>query len=143
MATNPATSDDLASRSLRTLSTQEINVGTTLLADAWSILIAEIPSIPSRVDADIAFSSLVVQVECAMVLRVLNNPTGVLEKTEAVDDYSGTLRYDSTVSTGALYLTDAERDLLGLGDGSSGDAFTIRAPATPFYQQFPFWDSLL
>ncbi|KRC52132.1 hypothetical protein ASE16_03530 [Leifsonia sp. Root227] len=128
MAINPASSDDLVSRSLRTLSAQEISVGATLLGDAWTILNTEIPTIAARVDVDIAFSNLVVQVECAMVLRVLNNPNGKLE--EAVDDYS--VRFDSAVSSGALYLTEVERDLLGRGDSVSDAAFTIRAVPEPF-----------
>lgn len=134
MAINPASSDDLVARSLRTLSMQEVSVGSTLLGDAWMILTTEIPTIPSRLDTDAAFSALVIQVECAMVLRVLNNPNGKLE--EAVDDYS--VRFDSAVSSGALYLTDVERDLLGRGDGGSDVAFTIRAVAQPFTSPYPW-----
>jgi hypothetical protein len=54
------------------------------------------------------FNQLVIQTQCAMVLRVLANPDGILEE-------SGTTTpavLDASVSTGALYLTDAERALL-------------------------------
>lgn len=136
MAINPASSDDLVGRSLRTLSAQEISVGSTLLGDAWTILNTEIPTLAARIDADIAFTNLVVQVECAMVLRVLNNPNGKLE--EAVDDYS--VRFDAAVSSGALYLTDVERDLLGRGDGGSDTAFTIRRVAEPFTGTSQPWE---
>lgn len=129
MATNPATNTDLSNRSLRTLSTQELTVGTTLLTDAWNLIITEIPTIPGRLDANIALESLIVQVQCAMVLRVLNNPNGKLE--EAVDDYS--VRFDASVSRGSLYLSDDERDMLGRGDDASDNAFTIRAPGQPFW----------
>lgn len=129
MATNPATSTDLSNRSLRTLSTQELSVGTTLLTDAWNLIITEVPTIPGRLDLSPSLEPLVVQVQCAMVLRVLNNPNGKLE--EAVDDYS--VRFDSSVSRGALYLSPDERDLLGRGDDASDNAFTIRAPGQPFW----------
>lgn len=120
MATNPATQDDLVARSLRTLSTQEETVGTTLLGDAWNVVTTEIPSVAGRL-TDPAFSALVVQIECAMVLRVLNNPTGLLSET--IDDY--TWRRDQAVSTGLLYLADAERALLDTVGGVSDGAFTI------------------
>lgn len=125
MASNPATATNLSDRSLRTLTTQEVTVGGVLLGDAFNILVQRVPSVATRLDAvvvDAAFSALVVQIECAMVLRVLNNPDGKLE--EHGDDYG--YRRDAALSTGALYLSDAEADLLGLGDSVSSGAFTVR-----------------
>lgn len=121
MVDNPATPADLIARSLRTLSDQEQTVGATLLGDAWTIITTEVPSVPARITDD-TFKALVVQIECAMVLRVLNNPDGKL--SEQIDDY--TWRRDAAVSTGLLYLADAERGLLGSGDGDSDGAFTIQ-----------------
>jgi hypothetical protein len=84
---------------------------------------------------DDSFVSLVVQIECAMVLRVLNNPEGKLQET--IDDY--TYRLDQSVSTGALYLSDAESSLLTSSGGSDG-AFTIRPAGTaPDMVYFPSW----
>ena len=125
MAFSPATTNDLSARSLRTLSSQEILVGAALLDDAWSIIVAQRPSVSARLDvspSNPSFTSLVVQVQCAMVLRVLSNPDGKLE--EQVDDYR--YRLDAARSTGALYVTEAELSWLSAGDGSSDDAFTIR-----------------
>lgn len=124
MATNPATSTDLQNRSLRTLSAQEIAVGSTLLGDAWAILTTRIPGLSARLDADAGgLESVTVQVLCAMVLRVLNNPDGKFK--EQIDDYSYQL--DSAVSTGSLYLSDAEFGLLtDLADGISDGAWTIK-----------------
>jgi len=137
MASNPATVFDLGNRSLRTLTSVETNAGAALLDDAWSQIVAQVPSVPTRIDAtpDPSFVNLVVQVECAMVLRVLNNPNGKLEET--VDDYS--YRLDQAVSTGALYLSEAEKNLLGLGDGNSDAAWTIRTPAVPFRSMPSGW----
>lgn len=125
MATNPATEADLQSRSFRELNPSELAVGSTLLGDAWAMIVSAIPSVESRLDAEPPqplFRSLVVQTLCAMVLRVLNNPDGKLE--ERHDDYQ--YRLDSAVSTGALYLSDAEYGRLTEGDNVSTGAFTIR-----------------
>ena len=125
MATNPATSVELQARSLRTLSTRELEVGDTLLDDAWGIVLSARPTVVTRLDAsplNVTFRTLVVQILCAMVLRVLNNPNGKLE--EQGDDYR--YRLDQAVSTGALYLSDAELARLSDGDAVSDGAFTIR-----------------
>lgn len=135
---NPAMSSDLVARSLRTLSDQEQTVGQTLLDDAWAIVTAEVPNASARLNTDPQYSSLVIRVLCAMVLRVLNNPDGKL--SEAVDDYQ--YRLDASVSTGALYLSDDERDLLGLGDGTSDNAFTIRQVAVPYRAMPVQWEFL-
>lgn len=121
----PATTTDLSNRSLRPLTATEVSVGATLLEDAFGIILARIPSVRARLDAlplDAQFKALVIQVQCAMVLRVLNNPDGKLE--EASDDYR--YRLDAAVSTGALYMSDAEASLLSSGDGASDGAWTIR-----------------
>lgn len=117
----PATDDDLKARSFRTLSSAEITVGETLLEDAYTIILVRVPSAADRL-TDAAFKGLVVQVQCAMVLRVLRNPDGKLE--ESIDDYR--YRLDQAVSTGALYLSDAEVALLSAGDESSDSAWSIR-----------------
>jgi hypothetical protein len=123
MATNPATADDLRSRSLRPLTPAQLQWGTTALDDAWNIIVTRLPAIAVRLDSNppAAFTALVVQVECAMVLRVLTNPDGKLQET--IDDY--TYRLDAARSTGALYLSDAEATLLG-SSGGSETAFTIK-----------------
>lgn len=120
---SPAVLQDLIDRSLRPLSTQEQTVGAVLLSDAWGVILSARPHVEDRATTDAAYRSLVVQIQCAMVLRVLRNPDGKLE--EQIDDYRW--RRDSATSTGALYLTDAELALLGAGDGQSDGAWTIRA----------------
>lgn len=122
VASNPAIVQNLSDRALRALSAQETTVGQQWLDDAWSIIVTEVPSVGTRIDAgDQAATALAVQVECAMVMRVFNNPEGKLQ--EGLDDYQ--YRLDAAVSTGALYLSDAERELLGRGDDTSDNAFTI------------------
>ena len=136
MADNPATESDLANRSLRTLTARELEVGATLLDDAWNIVLGARPNVADRLDATpppTAFRGLVVQILCAMVLRVLNNPDGKLE--EQGDDYR--YRLDQAVSTGALYLSDAELARLSEGDEVSDGAFTIRTDAA--LKNYGYW----
>lgn len=126
MAISPATTTDLVNRSLRPLTDVEIAWAATTLEDAFAQIAREVSTVHERLDAtppDEAFRRLVVQVQCAMVLRVLRNPDGVLEQT--IDDYRR--RLDAAVSSGSLYLSDAERRLLSASAGStlSSGAFTI------------------
>ena len=117
----PASVQDLTARSLRPLSTLETTVAGVLLDDAYARVVARVPSVAGWV-SDPDRMRLVVQVQCAMVLRVLGNPDGKLEET--IDDYR--YRLDSAVSSGALYVSDAEAALLGSTPGISDGAFTIR-----------------
>lgn len=139
MADNPASATDLQNRSLRTLTEREASVGATLLDDAFNMIVAAKPSVADRLDAlpqDLVFTALVRQIVCAMVLRVLNNPDGKLE--EQGDDYR--YRLDAAVSTGALYVSDAELGRLAEGDTVTDGAFTIR-PSFPSYGRGYWSDS--
>jgi len=124
MASNPATKADLQARSFRTLTNDELDTGETLLGDAWGMVVSARPTVAERLDKlppDEAFKSVVVQVLCAMVLRVVSNPEGKLE--ERLDDHQ--YRRDSAVSTGELYISDAELARLSEGDETSDGAWTI------------------
>lgn len=130
MAANTATADDVSRRSLRPLSSAETAWLPTALDDAFRRIVVEVPSVAARLDdPDLPdgdpLRQVVVQVQSAMVLRVLANPDGILE--ESTDDY--TRRLDAAVSSGALYLTDGERAYLGeaAGSGGSGGVVTTRA----------------
>lgn len=117
---SPATITDLKERSFRPLAEQEEQVGSVMLDDAWNLILTHRPHVADRV-TDASFRNLVVQVQCAMVLRVIKNPEGYL--SEQIDDYQ--YRRDSTVSTGALYVSDAELALLGNAPGGSDGAWSI------------------
>lgn len=124
---SPATITDLTDRSFRPLTDLEKSVGEILLEDAWNLILAQRPSVAERVDTDAAFTAIVKQVQCAMVLRVVNNPEGLL--SEQIDDYQ--YRRDTAVSAGALYASPAELAILGSGDGVSDGAWTIRQRHDP------------
>lgn len=130
MASSPATVQDLIARSLRPLTDLELAWVGTRLDDAYTQIVALRPAVDARLTAaggSDPFPRLVVQVQCAMVLRVLNNPDGVLEETS--DDY--TRRLDAAVSSGELKPTDAELTLLSAFDGAGDEAFSIRAIPGP------------
>ena len=126
-ATSPATVTDVESRSLRALSAEEKDWAAVALEDAFTQIVQQVPGVDVRLSedpVDVSFTRLVVQVQAAMVLRVLKNPGGVLE--HSIDDFR--TRLDAAVSSGALYLSDAERNLLAssAGEASSSSAFSIR-----------------
>lgn len=127
MATSQATTVDLTSRSLRSLTPVETAWATIRLRDAFTQILTLIPSVGARLDTGTVsdpFNQLVIQVQCSMVLRVLANPDGMLEESINGGDY--TRRLDAAISAGALYLSDQERSLLAGSDASSAGAFTIR-----------------
>lgn len=117
---SPATITDLKERSFRPLTEQEEQVGAVMLDDAWELILTHRPHVADRISGP-SFRNLVIQIQCAMVLRVIKNPEGYI--SEQIDDYQ--YRRDSAVSTGALYVSDAELALLGNAPGTSDGAWTI------------------
>lgn len=88
----------------RALTDAEDSVAQTLLERAERLLIGRIPTLAARVTAETLDVQTVIDVEAAMVERVLRNPDG--KKQEAIDDYSWTR--DNAVSAGLLYVTEDE-----------------------------------
>lgn len=121
MANPIASVADLQARSLRPLTPAELSVAQQWLDDAYAILATQRPFVAEKAAADANYRSLVSQVLCAAVIRVLSNPDGKYQ--ESIDNYS--YSRDQAVATGALYISDAELGLIGYGDGSTGGAFTI------------------
>ena len=119
MASNPATVSDIEAR-WRPLSAAEQAVASTLLGDAWQILLSRVSLLSQRLDDTEVSEDLVVAVLSAMVIRVLRNPDGKFQ--ESIDDYSWTR--DSAVSSGLLYVTDEELAMLAPA-GATSSAFSI------------------
>lgn len=139
MATNTATADDLGRRLLRPLTDAETGWAPTALDDAFRRIMVEVPAVRGRLDDPTLDPSdplplVVVQVQCDMVRRVLVNPDGILE--EATDDY--TKRLDAAVSTGALYVSDAERSYLSeAAGGGGGNVVTVRPAPVRWFPDRP------
>jgi hypothetical protein len=109
---NPVDLADLEDR-WRPLADDEKAGAQALLADAWAIANVQLPNLDASVTAGTTSPDAVRAVLSAMVIRVLRNPDGV--RQWSVDDYSETR--DSTLSSGALYLTADELNLLNTAMG--------------------------
>lgn len=116
---SPATTTDVAAR-WRTLTPAEELKASTLLDDSWALIQLRNSTVPTRLTALTLSTTLVIMVQCAMVIRVLRNPDG--KRQEQIEDYSYTR--DASQS-GELYLSDDEFNLLAVVTSES-DAFTIR-----------------
>lgn len=136
---NPwATTTDLQDRSFRTLTSDEVRVGEFLLDDAQSLILQVVPDAAEAGPDDQTLFALLVQIQCAMVLRVVNNPTGVRSRSKGIDDFTETETIDSSRSAGELYLTDAEQGRLSAATGDLTGAFTIGS--TPKPVEPDWWD---
>jgi hypothetical protein len=101
---NPAQPKDLQDRGYPVA--DEPTVETTRLGEAWRALVAEIPSLPARLDAATVDRDTVVDVIAAAAMRVLRNPEGHEEQSGAIDDWrEGWKLADSTQD---VYFTSAE-----------------------------------
>lgn len=105
------TVDDLQ-EGYQTLTVEERLVAGTLLGRAERLILAQVPSVPTRVAAGTLDVQLVADVEVAIVERVMRNPDGRRSESKTGDDYTHSWTLDNAVSTGGLYLTADERELL-------------------------------
>lgn len=117
---SPALLADIEARYPQAFTEDQKRVIGALLDDSYSILLASDPTIADRLVGSDLLHALVVQVQATMIIRVLRNPDGKLE--ESIDDYS--VRFDSAVSSGTLYVSPAELALLG-GQRKRRGAFSI------------------
>lgn len=118
-----ATVSDVEVRYGRTLTAAEAAQVSAWIEDLEAEILERIPLLESLILAGRPTVGTLKRVECAAVIRKLQNPEGLRTTTVAIDDYSTTKTVDSANSPGWLGLTDAEWNLLL--PGTSGDAFTI------------------
>lgn len=142
---NPADVEDVKKRSFRPLTSAEQTTATTLIEDAWYLLIGYRPIVVEKLSDETdpeygAFKHNVTRLLANSVLRVINNPDGVFE--EQGDDYR--YRRDQAVSSGRLYFLNEEVAEL-LPTGTDG-AFTIRPARVPGARAAlpddAYWDTL-
>jgi hypothetical protein len=128
MATYATTADVQVSLG-RALTTAETTQATGLLERAELLITRRLTDLADRIVDDASLEDVVVLVESDAVARVLRNPNGVYQ--EHVDDYSYTR--DRAVSSGALYISDEEWDLLLVTPGTTvpSEAFSIRPFGEP------------
>lgn len=119
-----ATADDLAAR-WRALSDAEEARATVLLGDASAYLRATCSGVDTRIESGDLDSAVVLAVVVGMVKRAMlasETADGVGQQSQTAGPFQTSLTF--TNPTGALYLTKADRRLLGCG-GGSGRAFSI------------------
>ena len=124
-----ATPLDVEKRLGRPLSPGETQQVEAWLEDLEAQILLRIPNFFDLVSVGTPSEAVVRAVMCSSVIRVLNNPKGLRQSTVSIDDYSRTETVDTTASSGALYMTDDEWNLLL--PGTSGDAFTITPYGAP------------
>jgi hypothetical protein len=112
---NPAKPADLVSRGYASVNE---TVEQTRLDEAWRALIAEIPSIPARMQASSLDTGLVIDVVAAAALRVLRNPEGRVKGAGSIDDYRE--EWDLADSSNDTYFTSAELRRLALPQTAAG-----------------------
>lgn len=94
----------------------------TRLDAAWRALLAELPSVSTRLDAGLLATDVVIDVLCDAARRVLENPEGHTDGSVSIDDYSESWKADPATRSNDLYFTRAE--LRRLAPALRG-AFTI------------------
>lgn len=124
-----ATVSDVEVRYGRTLSAAELAQVGAWIDDLEAEILERIPTLEALILLGRPTEATLKRVECAAVIRKLQNPEGLRTTTVAIDDYSTTKTVDSANSAGWLGLTDDEWNLLL--PGSSGDAFTITPYGAP------------
>lgn len=110
-----ATADDVKSRLSRTLTASEETVCTALLEDAAALIDAYVPKSGAMVEVKKVVS-------CRMVMRALGDggvssiPMGATQGSMAGLGYSQSWIVGNGGSTGELYLSKLEKQLLGRGN---------------------------
>ena len=124
-----ATVSDVEVRFGRTLSASEGAQVTAWVDDLEAEILERIPNLADLIVAGRPTVATLKRVECAAVIRQLNNPKGLKVRTEAIDDYSVTEQPWIEGTAGTLDLSDEEWNKLL--PGTSGDAFTITPYGAP------------
>lgn len=137
-----ATAGDVATALLRELTPVEQAAAAWYLRRAAGLLLARVPDLPRRVEADPAFRFLVAGIQAEMVARVFRNPEGVTREEQG--NYSYQVSY--AVATGRLVVMDDEweqlgaktvlRSVAGALDGYAAARFDGR-PDLRFQSQWP------
>lgn len=115
-----ATVADVQARYDQDLTTEQEDLVAVRLEDAERIIKVRIPDLDQRIVDGVLDEASVIQVESDMVLRLLNNPIGVISELEGNYQY----QLNAELSHGRLSVLDDEWDLLG----ASGYGMTVLAP---------------
>jgi hypothetical protein len=105
---------DVAARLGRSLTADETTQVEALLEDAEAMILKRVPDLQARVTAGTLTTATIVRIESNSVRRVMVNPTGIRSHSEGLGDFQQSDTFDSSISTGELYVDDnAWADLAG------------------------------
>ena len=119
----------------RTLTTEETYSASVLLDRVSALMRQSSPGLDARIAANPDLALIASGVAVDAVLRVLDNPRGVVAET--VGPWS--FRRSDAVADGWLYLTSRELAQLNSGDAAPRGAFTIRPGPNPAIPAWPVW----
>lgn len=106
----------------------DIDLITTLIADAEAVITANYPGIQGRIDADTLSEDLVIMVTVRMVTRVLRNPGGLSYHQQQTGPFGQARNFGEDVRE--VWLTDDEKTLLA--PGKRGKAFQVNQGWTAY-----------
>ena len=125
---------DVAAR-WRTLTTEEAYSASVLLDRVSALMRQSSPNLDARIAANPDLALIASGIAVDAVLRVLDNPRGVVAET--VGPWS--FRRSDAVADGWLYLTSQELAQLNSGAAAPRGAFTIRPGPNPAIPAWPIW----
>lgn len=81
---------------------------------AWIRIVGAVPDIEAKLGAvpQLVSDAVVREVMTSMIIRVYKNPDSVRTFGEGIDDRTESTTLDNTVSSGEMYITDAELAML-------------------------------
>lgn len=120
---NLATAEDVQQRLGRALTDEEMALAGVLVNDAARLILARIPDLADRLEAEKIDHETVAMVQANAVCRVLRNPDGY--RSESAGSFS--YQVDTRAAAGFLTILADEWELLGVGGSGS------LAPATDGY----------
>ena len=123
-----ATIEDVQKRLGRDLTTAETAQVEEWILDLESDIrgrISNVDGLMNDPETGAAYTRTVTRVISETIVAKLKNPDGLRQFTESIDDYSVTKTVDVANSSGRLFISDDDWDLLI--PSVIGDAFTIRA----------------
>lgn len=123
------TTADVEVRLMRPLTTAETDAVGAWIDDLEAEIRQRIPDLADRITAGTVLVTTIKRVVSQAVIRVIRNPEGLRTVTTGIDDATETRTVDSSLSSGALFMTSDEWDLIL--PTVSGDAFTIRPYGAP------------
>jgi hypothetical protein len=131
-----ASVSDVATQLMRVLTTEEQARVTALLPVVDLLIDQAVPTVADRIASGDLDAAVVAYVAASVIVRMLQNPDGVTESEEAIDDYR--VRYRRETATAGLSLTAGEIGLLSPTEQDvDATAFSVQPGGTAPYVTYP------